>query len=169
MALVDGKTVQSLDTLLDSYWLGLKVGNHEKRIVNHELHKISKAIVEEARQTNSVIALGELKGLRKNKTGKGRRLNRKLSSHIEYKAKWIGIPVLKVDEAYTSQTCSICNGKGVRYKGLFKCPCGAELNADYNAAKNILKRALGLMSSAGAEVNQPITTPNVETPSDRVG
>ncbi|MDI6904123.1 MAG: hypothetical protein QMD13_01320 [Candidatus Bathyarchaeia archaeon] len=43
-----------------------KVGCHEKRIVNHELHKISKAIVQEAKETNSVIVLGKLKGVRKN-------------------------------------------------------------------------------------------------------
>jgi rRNA-processing protein FCF1 len=32
--------------------------------VNHELHKISKAIVEEAERTNAVIVIGKLKGIR---------------------------------------------------------------------------------------------------------
>lgn len=144
-----------------------KIGKHEKRIVNHELHKISKAIVQEANRTNSAIALGKLKGLRINGGNKGRSFNRKLnsfpyrrlSSYIEYKAKWLGIPVLKVSEAYTSQTCSICGGKGVRHNGLFKCLCGAKLNADYNGAKNIMKRALGLASKAGASVNTLRTNP----------
>ncbi len=144
-----------------------KVGNHEKRIVNHELHKISKAIVEEAKRTNSAIVLGKLNGVRKNGNGKGRRFNRKLnsfpyhklSSYIKYKAEWLGIPVMMVSEAYTSQTCSICGGRGVRSNGLFKCSCGAKLNADYNGAKNILKRALGLVSKVGASVNQLRTNP----------
>ncbi|KPV65194.1 MAG: putative transposase [Candidatus Bathyarchaeota archaeon BA1] len=57
-----------------------KVGSHERRIVNHELHKISKAIVQEARETNSAIVLGKLKGIRKNGNGKGRRFDRKLNS-----------------------------------------------------------------------------------------
>jgi putative transposase len=141
-----------------------KVGNHEKRIVNHELHKISKAIVQEAEETNSMIVLGELKGLRKNGNGKGRRFRRKLNSfpyhklsnYIEYKATWLGIPVLKVNEAYTSQICSRCGQKGLRVRGLFTCPhCGLNLNADYNGARNILKRALGKLhaeplSSVGA-------------------
>lgn len=35
-----------------------KVGSHEKRIVNHELHKISRAIVQDAYKTNSAIVLG---------------------------------------------------------------------------------------------------------------
>ena len=146
-----------------------KVGNHEKRIVNHELHEISKAIVQEANRTNSVIVLGELKGLRKNGNGKGRRFRRKLNSFpyyklasfIEYKARWLGIPVLEISEAYTSQICSRCGQKGSRVRGLFTCPhCGLNLNADYNGARNILKRALGKLhkeplSSAGAGLTQP--------------
>ena len=96
-----------------------KVGNHERRIVNPELHKISKAIVQEAVENNYIIVLGELKGMRRN--GKGRRFNRKLNSFpyyklaffIEYKANWSGIPILKVNEAYTSQTCSICSNAPV--------------------------------------------------------
>jgi len=144
-----------------------KVGKHEKRIVNHELHKISKAIVQEAKRTNSAIILGKLKGIRENGNGKGRRFNRKLnnfpyhklSSYIEYKAGWLGIPILKVNEAYTSQTCSICGGKGIRHNGLFKCFCGVELNADYNGAKNIMNRAFGLVSKTGATVNLPRTNP----------
>lgn len=142
-----------------------KVGGHEKRIINHELHKISKAIVKEAKRTNSTIVFGELKGIRRNY--KGRKFNRKLntfpfyklSKYIKYKAEWLGIPVMKVSEAYTSQTCSICGRKSIRHNGLFKCSCGAKLNADYNGARNIMKRALGLVSSAGATVDLPRTNP----------
>jgi len=144
-----------------------KIGNHEKRIVNHELHKISKAIVQEAVENNSLIVVGKLKGIRRN--GKGRIFNRKLNSFpyrklvsfIEYKANWQGIPVLEISEAYTSQICSRCGQKGSRVRGLFKCPhCGLNLNADYNGARNILKRALGKLhaeplSSAGAGLTQP--------------
>jgi putative transposase len=144
-----------------------KVGTHERRMVNYELHKISKDIVQEAYKTNSIIAIGRLKGIRKNGNGKGRKFNRKLnsfpyhklSSYIEYKAGWLGVPVLKVSEAYTSKTCSICGEKGIRHNGLFKCSCGAELNADYNGAKNIMKRGLGLTSKPGATVNLPRTNP----------
>lgn len=57
-----------------------KIGDHEKRIVNHELHKISKAIVQEANRTNSAIVLGELRGIRERGKGSGRSFNRKLSS-----------------------------------------------------------------------------------------
>ncbi|MGQ9469787.1 MAG: zinc ribbon domain-containing protein [Nitrososphaerales archaeon] len=53
----------------------------------------------------------------------------------------------------------MCGKKGERHNGLFRCSCGAELNADYNGAKNILKRAFGLVSKAGAIVNLPRTIP----------
>jgi putative transposase len=144
-----------------------KVGNHERHIVSHELHKISKAIVQEAVENNSVIVVGKLKGIRRNHRGRtrNRKLNNfpyhKLFSFIEYKANWQGIPVLNVSEAYTSQTCSRCGEKGLRVRGLFQCPhCGLNLNADYNGARNILKRALGKLHaepllSVGVGLTQP--------------
>jgi putative transposase len=144
-----------------------KVGKREKRIVNHELHKASKAIVQEAVENNSLIIVGKLKGIRLNHRGRigNRKLNsfpyRKFVSFIEYKANWQGIPVLKINEAYTSQICSRCGQKGLRVRGLFQCrQCGLNLNADYNGAKNILKRALGKLhdeplSSAGACLTMP--------------
>lgn len=151
-----------------------KVGSHEKRIVHHELHKISKAIVQEAVKNNSVIVVGKLRGIRRNH--KGRKFNRKLNgfpyhklaSFIEYKASWQGILILKVSEAYTSKTCSQCGEEGLRVRGLFQCPnCGLNLNADYNGARNILKRALGKLhaeplSSVGAGLTQPRTLPSME-------
>ncbi|MGQ9469427.1 MAG: RNA-guided endonuclease TnpB family protein [Nitrososphaerales archaeon] len=143
-------------------------------MVNHELHKISKAIVEEANRTNSTIVIGKLKNIRKNRDGKGRRFKRKLNSfpyykfgsYIKYEAEWLGIPVLSINEAYTSQICSVCGGKGERHNGLFKCSCGTELNADYNGARNVLKRALSKLyeplSSVGACLTMPRTLPSME-------
>lgn len=56
----------------------------------------------------------------------------------------------------TSKLCSRCGSQGLRHNGRFVCPkCGVELNADYNGALNILKRALGYISRAGAALTQP--------------
>lgn len=94
--------------------------------VNHELHKISKLIVEEAIRTNAVIVVGKLKGVRKNIKG-GKRNKRLINNfpyywllqYIKYKAEWTGVMVLQVGEAYTSITCSNCYTR--KTQGLFKC------------------------------------------------
>lgn len=141
-----------------------KIGNHERRTTDSILHTISKKIVEEADKNNSVIVLGDLKGIRANR--KGRSFNRRLNSFpfyrftqfITYKASWLGIPVIKINEAYTSQLCHDCGEKGLRVGGRFSCKnCGHEYNADYNGAYNIMKRAIGYMSVAGAGLTQPGT------------
>jgi len=155
-----------------------KVGKHEQRIVTHELHVISKAIVEEAVAKNSVIVVGKLKGIRKPRKFQSRRSKRKVASFpfykltqfIKYKAAWKGIAVVEVSEAYTSVTCSRCGCRGVRVRGLFRCPeCGLDLNADVNGARNILKRALGKLSDeplsgAGVVLAQPELLAEAKSP-----
>ncbi|MBS7613309.1 hypothetical protein KEJ48_03560 [Candidatus Bathyarchaeota archaeon] len=41
-----------------------KIGHKERRVVNDILHKISRAIVDEAYTNDSMIVLGNLKGIR---------------------------------------------------------------------------------------------------------
>ena len=154
------KTLQKKGT----YGTIKKLGNHERRITDSILHTISKKIVEEADRNNSVIVLGDLKGIRANR--KGRSFNRRLSGFpfyrftqlTTYKAAWRGIQVIKINEALTSQICHNCREKGLRVGGYFSCKkCGHEYNADYNGAYNIMKRAMGYMSVAGAALAQPGT------------
>jgi IS605 OrfB family transposase len=154
-----------------------QLGNKESRVVNYHLHKIAKEIVVLATNTNSAIVLGDLEGIRK--SAKGKRMNRivsnmpyyKLTKYIEYKANWQGIKVIKINERGTSHICSRCGSEGKRVKqGLFVCKnCGYRVNADYNGAKNILKRSLEYISKDGAVVepaqNCSLTT---EAPSVRV-
>lgn len=66
-----------------------------------------------------------------------------LISKIEYKAKWKGINVVKIDQFYpSSKTCSVCNWKknDLTLKDReWVCPkCGTHHDRDLNAAKNIL-------------------------------
>ncbi len=141
-----------------------KIGNKERRIVNDELHKIAKDIVDEAEKHNAMIAIGNLSGVRKN--NKGRKVNRKINSmpfyrlkeYIKYKALERGIAVIEVPEHYTSKQCSRCGSMNTKRpsQGLFIClDCGYQINADVNGAKNILKRAVGYMLTAGVVVTQP--------------
>lgn len=144
-----------------------KVGHTERRKVDAICHQISRQIVNKAKETGSTIVLGNLKGIRQR--AKGKRMNRivssmpyyKLTQFIKYKALWDGVPILVIPEAYTSKTCHRCGSFGSRpYQGLFLChSCGLRYSADLNGARNILKRALGYIPSAGAALAQPITQP----------
>ena len=128
--------------------------------MNDELHKIAKDIVDEAERYNTIIAIGNLNGVRKNNKGK---VNRKINSmpfyrlkkYIKYKALERGILVIEVPEFNTSKRCSRCGSMRTERssQGLFICKdCRYQINADVNGVKNILKRAQGYMLWVGAVV-----------------
>ena len=145
-----------------------RVGRTEHRKVDARLHVISAFLVEQARE----IAIGDLSGIRKG--SRGRRMNRivnampfnRLSTFIEYKAAWAGVPIINVDEAYSSRECRICKQDGRRpSQGRFVCPSCGEYNADLNGAVNIGSRALAYMAIAGAPGIEPLrgtTSPQVQ-------
>jgi transposase len=97
-----------------------------------------------------MIVLGNLKDIIKK--SKGRKFNRKpnngfpyyrLGYFIEYKARWLRIKVIKVNEKNTSRICHKCGHMGLRAESPFKYPnCNYQCNADYNGAMNIMKRAI---------------------------
>ena len=148
-----------------------RVGRTEHRKVDARLHVIAASLVEQAREMGALIALGDLSGIRKG--SRGRRMNRivnampfnRLSTYIEYKAAWAGVPVIMVDEAYSSRECRICKQDGKRpSQGRFVCPSCGEYNADLNGAVNIGSRALAYMAIAGAPGIAPLrgtTSPQV--------
>jgi len=126
-----------------------KIANTEQRKVNDMLHKISREIVNIAKENNAVILLGDLTGIRDR--SRGRRMNRivanmpfyRLTQYIIYKASWEGIRVLTTKEWYSSKTCSRCGSDSTSrpFQGLFVChACGYSCNADYNGATNLAKR-----------------------------
>jgi len=118
------------------------------------LHKFSRLLVERF----DFIAVEDLQTQRMTKsnrgTGKNVQAKAKLNNSIltegwsefirqlEYKCRWYGKTLVKVDPAYTSQYCSCCgyvDKRSRRSQEEFKCTnCGFEINADHNAAKNIL-------------------------------
>jgi putative transposase len=140
--------------------------NREFLQVNHELHKISKAIVEEARRTNAVIVVGKLKGIRRRIKG-SRRIRRlinnfpyyRLVQYIKYKAEWLGINVMEISEAFSSQTCHRCGQRSKsarRTQGWYVCDrCRLDTNADYNGSMNIMQRALSRLSKVGGHLTEP--------------
>ena len=120
----------------------------ERRIVNHELHRIAKEIVEYAKQFPSpVLVMERLTGIREN-FRRGKELNRrfhslpfrKLQKMVEYKAKLEGIEVRYVNPKNTSITCHRC-GYVTHVEGReYRCPkCGLKYNRDLNAAINVAR------------------------------
>jgi len=151
------------------------VGKSERRRVYNTLHEAAKAIVKQAESLDAVIAIGDLTGIRKRSRQKGRRLKsivnampfRQLTSLVEYKAAWAGIPVLRVGEEYSSVECHTCNERGLRpSQGRFVCRSCGEYNADVNGAINIGKRALRYTREVGAYGFRPEGGPPFSRPSE---
>ena len=71
----------------------------------------------------------------------------KFVNQLEYKSKWYGSDVVSVDPRYTSQRCSVCghtHEDNRKTQADFDClECGFSINADVNAARNILATGLG--------------------------
>ena len=126
----------------------------EHAYVKDYLHKVSRWIVELAKKHGvGRIDIGAMhKGITNMDLGyqNNEKLHRipfgKLVKMITYKAQERGIKVESVDEAYTSQTCSICGTRDKtsrKHRGLYACKhCGVVLNADVNGARNILFRVV---------------------------
>lgn len=119
--------------------------NKEQRWMENQDHKVSRAIVNFAKENKiSIIRLEQLANIRQ--TTRTSRKNEKnlhtwsfyrLSQFIEYKATLEGIKVEYVNPAYTSQTCPKCSEKNKAQDRKYKCNCGFEKHRDIIGAMNI--------------------------------
>ena len=75
---------------------------------------------------------------------------------LDYKAD----TVIPVNSRFTSQTCSSCGhcaAKNRTSQSTFRClGCGYRLNADVNAARNILALGIGVTADGGAGLPGPM-------------
>jgi putative transposase len=142
-----------------------RVAGKEARFRKHENHCISKQIVATAKGTGRGIACEDLTDIRDRPPAYVqpeirypkpwiREARNQLSgwsfaqlvAFLTYKAALAGVPLVKVDAHYTSQTCSrcgLCSRDNRKSQAKFLCvSCGHAANADKNAAENL--SALGI-------------------------
>jgi IS605 OrfB family transposase len=136
------------------------IGSRFARWSADYLHRISKAIVQEAVENDcTAIAFENLKHIRKRISNASKFQQwafRELQRHVDYKAEEYGIDVDDVAPAYTSQRCSHgeCGFTHEDNRGgdEFEClKCGKQLHSDYNAARNIGWRLVQHWLKSGAE------------------
>ncbi|HXT36757.1 MAG TPA: transposase [Chloroflexota bacterium] len=129
-----------------------RIKRKESRFQRQANHMISKILVAKAAGAAKALALEDLSGILERVTVRAAQRSYRLSwafcqlrTHISYKAAQAGVPVILVDPAYTSQTCSACGHcerANRQSQSSFRfCRCGFALNADHNAARNIAYRA----------------------------
>ena len=141
------------------------IGDRFARWSDDYLHRVSKAIVQEALENEcTAIAFENLTHIRERISNASKFQQwafRELQRHVDYKAEEYGIEVDDVAPAYTSQRCSHgeCgfthedNRDGEEFECL---KCGKQLHSDYNAARNIGWRLVQhwLKSGAGRATSQ---------------
>ena len=129
-------------------------------------HTISKRIVSLAKRTDRGIAIEELTGIRSRvRAKKAQRYTlhswafAQLGQFLSYKAQRAGVPVIRVDPAYSSQQCSSCghiDKVNRKSRSEFACQaCGHTSHADTNGAANLRLRGLagaGAFNRPNAEV-----------------
>ncbi|MHA1833811.1 MAG: RNA-guided endonuclease TnpB family protein [Candidatus Baldrarchaeia archaeon] len=124
-----------------------KYSKREKNRAKDFMHKLTTKITKELRKFKSGAILENLKNIKSKILNRSRDLNRKLSKWnartfqfmLEYKLKWLGLPVKYVDPRNSSKTCPLCSGRMTTYEGrLMKCKkCGFIADRDVIAVLNL--------------------------------
>lgn len=123
----------------------------ERNVVKTLNHKISKQVIQFAIKNNAhKIYLEDLKGFNTSEFVLKNWSYYELQTMIQQKATKYGIVVQVISPTYTSQVCNSCGCKGERKnQSTFIChnkECNVnEVDADYNAAKNIANGGVGLI------------------------
>jgi putative transposase len=124
-------------------------GKREHDRVEYRMHQVANAVLDFAEEKKAAVVLEDLKGVFKPREDKA--LNRRLSmwprrtlhQFIEYKARWRGVTVLKVDPRNSSRKCPVCGRLQDSRKGTeFVCECGWRLDRHINASLNLLQTAV---------------------------
>ena len=155
----------------------IKVARIHKKIENQRndyLHKLSRHIIDE----NQIICIEDLKVKNMTRNIKlARSINdaswSKFVSMLIYKANWYGNTIVKVPTNYpSSQLCSYCNYQNPLTKDLkvrkWTCPqCGMVHDRDINAAKNILRKGIEMLTKDGTHPDSLFMLGSLESSSKK--
>lgn len=132
-----------------------KYGKRERNKTTQRIHIVSKRIVSHAKDNGLQIVMENLKGIRKmyregNNQGKSfrGRVNSwqfyEVQRQVEYKATWVGIPVVYVSPRGTSRNCPECGSHVVplQRRKLFCATCDKVWDRDVLASLNIMAAPL---------------------------
>ncbi|MGC9209108.1 MAG: RNA-guided endonuclease InsQ/TnpB family protein [Nitrososphaeria archaeon] len=131
-----------------------------RRFLKHALNSMVRKVMEELQEKGvGEVAVGYPKEINRNH---GNKLTVNFWNYsyvikrLEDIGEELGIRVVSVNEAYTSETCSLCgeaHESGRVRRGLFRCPrMGKAINADLNGAINILHIPESLGSGSGGQL-----------------
>jgi putative transposase len=135
-----------------------KYGRRRRNRIQHLLHDATKRIVEDALEHRQFIVIENLEGIRRlyrKGNGKGRRYRGRMNSwsfsevrrQLEYKARWVGLPVIRLSRKETRGTSITCPQCGERLqedrrirRKLWCGKCRVMMDRDVVAAVNLSRR-----------------------------
>jgi len=139
-----------------------KLRRKQRRRMAHENHRAAKTVVDYAARHCRAVAIEKLANVR-SAGSKIRRYSEsnqwafaQLETFVRHKAALRGVPIVEVDPAYTSQTCSRCGSRHKPQGKRFVCEsCGHNDHRDANAAFNIALRGQGRIGESSPGLSVP--------------
>jgi len=149
-----------------------RIKNREGNIMTDLNHKVSRKIIEIAKENDAGIKLEKLDGIRNNNKhaksfdyGLNTWSFYRLQEFIEYKAGLEGIPLTYVEPENTSKECSRCVYMGIGEDKSFRCPhCGHVDHADVNASFSIALRPPSVGGVGQSRVDRDAREGSTDTP-----
>jgi len=138
--------------------LASKYGRRRRYRTQHLLHNVTKQIVTQALTRREAIVLETIEGIRRlyrRGNGQGRSYRRRMNGwsfgeaqrQIEYKARWVGLPVIRLSRSETKGTSVVCSQCGERLqedkrlrRKLWCGKCRTMTDRDVVAAINLSQR-----------------------------
>lgn len=129
----------------------IKYGTRERNRTTQIIHRVTKEIVEYAKENRFTIKMERLTGIRKRYVkgnGQGTFFRGRMNSwifgetqrQIDYKGRWDGIPAFRVNPRGTSRNCPKCGSRVAPLRGrkLLCATCNYVWDRDDMASKNIM-------------------------------